>query len=42
LSFIQWEDPAEKRLRSELDQLDLNALTPMDALMMLNRWKNQG
>jgi DNA mismatch repair protein MutS len=42
LSFIQWEDPGEKKLKSELAELDLNALTPLDALMMLHRWKNKG
>jgi len=41
LSFIQWEDPAAQAWRAELDQLDPNSITPMDALMLLNRWKKE-
>lgn len=41
LSFIQWEDPAAQAWRAELEQLDPNAITPMDALMLLNRWKKE-
>lgn len=41
LSFIQWEDPAAQAWRAELEQLDPNAMTPMDALMLLNRWKKE-
>jgi DNA mismatch repair protein MutS len=41
LSFIQWEDPAVQEWRAELEQLDPNAMTPMDALMLLHRWKKE-
>ncbi len=41
LSFIQWEDPEAQAWRAELEQLDPNAMTPMDALMLLNRWKKE-
>jgi DNA mismatch repair protein MutS len=41
LSFIQWEDPAAQAWRAELEQLDPNSITPMDALMLLNRWKQE-
>ncbi|MFZ9733367.1 MAG: MutS-related protein, partial [Schleiferiaceae bacterium] len=41
LSFIQWEDPTAQAWRAELEQLDPNAITPMDALMLLNRWKKE-
>ena len=41
LSFIQWEDPAAQEWRAELEQLDPNAMTPMDALMLLHRWKKE-
>ncbi|MFZ9207166.1 MAG: MutS-related protein, partial [Schleiferiaceae bacterium] len=41
LSFIQWEDPAAQAWRAELEQLDPNAMTPMDALMLLHRWKKE-
>jgi len=41
LSFIQWEDPAAQAWRAELEQLDPNSITPMDALMLLNRWKKE-
>ena len=41
LSFIQWEDPAAQAWRAELDSLDPNSITPLDALMLLNRWKKE-
>ncbi|MEY4460886.1 MAG: hypothetical protein RL429_875, partial [Bacteroidota bacterium] len=41
LSFIQWEDPDAQAWRAELEQLDPNAMTPMDALMLLHRWKKE-
>jgi DNA mismatch repair protein MutS len=41
LSFIQWEDPAAQAWRAELEQLDPNTMTPMDALMLLHRWKKE-
>ena len=41
LSFIQWEDPAAQAWRAELNSLDPNSITPMDALMLLNRWKKE-
>jgi DNA mismatch repair protein MutS len=41
LSFIQWEDPKAKTWQSELAELDPNAIAPMDALLLLQRWKKE-
>jgi DNA mismatch repair protein MutS len=35
LSMIQMQDPLLEEIRSELDGLDLNNLTPIEALMVL-------
>jgi DNA mismatch repair protein MutS len=41
LSFIQWEDPKAQTWQSELAELDPNAIAPMDALLLLQRWKKE-
>ena len=41
LSFIQWEDPKAHTWQSELAELDPNAIAPMDALLLLQRWKKE-
>ncbi len=41
LSFIQWEEPESVAWKSELAQIDPNDLTPMDALLLLQRWKER-
>ncbi|MDA8787945.1 DNA mismatch repair protein MutS [Schleiferiaceae bacterium] len=41
LSFIQWEDPEAEAWKSELIQVDPNSLTPMEALLLLQRWKER-
>ncbi|NDD80803.1 MAG: DNA mismatch repair protein MutS [Flavobacteriia bacterium] len=41
LSFIQWEEPETQAWKSELAQIDPNALTPMEALLLLQRWKER-
>ena len=40
LSFFQLDDPALENIREELTQIDINTLTPMEALMKLNKIKN--
>ena len=39
LSFFQLEDPVLKRIRDEILGLDINNLTPIDALNKLNEIK---
>ena len=41
LSFIQWEDPGEDSIKKELRSLDINTLTPMDALLFIHRWQKK-
>ena len=41
LSFIQWENPKAQTWQSELAELDPNAIAPMDALLLLQRWKKE-
>jgi len=41
LSFIQWEDPKAQTWQSELAELDPNTIAPMDALLLLQRWKKE-
>lgn len=41
LSFIQWEDPKAQTWQSELEELDPNTIAPMDALLLLQRWKKE-
>lgn len=39
LSFFQLDDPVLEDLRGEIDNLDINTLTPVEALMKLNEIK---
>jgi DNA mismatch repair protein MutS len=39
LSFFQLDDPALERIREELTALDINSLTPVEALFKLNEIK---
>ncbi|MBX2972078.1 MAG: DNA mismatch repair protein MutS [Flavobacteriales bacterium] len=39
LSFFQLDDPALERIRQELTELDINTLTPVEALFKLNEIK---
>lgn len=41
LSIFDQTDPRLIVLREELDKIDVNALTPMEALMKLNEWKQK-
>ena len=34
-------DPKQKAILSELDELDVDSLRPIDALMLLNKWKKE-
>ena len=40
LSFFQLDDPALENISEELTQIDINTLTPIEALMKLNKIKN--
>jgi DNA mismatch repair protein MutS len=40
LSFFQLDDPVLSQIRDEILHIDINALTPVDALMKLNEIKN--
>jgi len=42
LSFVQLDDPVLQRIREELETLDINTLTPIEALMKLNEIKRIG
>ena len=39
LSFIQLDDPILEQIRDEIKDLDINTLTPVEALMKLNEIK---
>ena len=39
LSFFQLDDPILERIRDEIQDLDINSLTPVEALMKLNELK---
>ncbi len=39
LSFFQLDDPVLENIRDEIDKLDINTLTPVEALMKLNAIK---
>lgn len=41
LSFIQLDDPILEEIRDELKELDINSLTPVEALMKLNEIKKR-
>jgi len=40
LSFFQLNDPVLENIKEELDRLDINQLTPLEALSKLNFIKN--
>jgi DNA mismatch repair protein MutS len=40
LSFFQLDDPLLERIRDDIMALDINTLTPVEALMKLNEIKN--
>ena len=39
LSFFQLDDPVLSEIRSQIENLDINSLTPVEALLMLNEIK---
>ena len=39
LSFFQLDDPVLKQIRDEIVDIDINTLTPVEALMKLNEIK---
>lgn len=39
LSFFQLDDPILEEMRNEISELDINTLTPVEALMQLNKLK---
>lgn len=41
MSFFQLDDPLLEELRDDINRLDINNLTPMDALMFLNDMKRK-
>ena len=40
MSLVQWESPEVESLKKELEQLDINAIAPVDALLLIQRWKS--
>ncbi len=40
LSFFQLDDPVLENIKEELTKIDINTLTPVEALMKLNEIKN--
>ena len=41
LSFFQLDDPILEAIRDDLEGLDINTLTPVEALMKLNEIKSR-
>ena len=41
LSFFQLEDPILTEIRNEIEKLDVNSLTPVDALILLSEIKKK-
>jgi DNA mismatch repair protein MutS len=41
LSFFQLDDPLLDEIKNDLVGTDINTLTPVEALMMLNEWKKK-
>ena len=41
LSFFQLEDPILSEIRNEIENLDVNSLTPVNALILLNEIKKK-
>jgi len=40
MSLVQWESPEVESLKKELEQLDINTIAPVDALLLIQRWKS--
>ena len=40
MSFFQLDDPVLEQIKEELTKIDINNLTPVEALMKLNSIKN--
>ena len=41
LSFFQLEDPILTEIRNEIEKLDVNSITPVDALILLSEIKKK-
>lgn len=41
LSFFQLDDPLLENIKNDLAGIDINTLTPVEALMLLNEWKQK-
>jgi DNA mismatch repair protein MutS len=41
LNMFQLNDPELEKIKSDLQTLDINTLTPVEALMKLNEWKRK-
>lgn len=41
LSFFQLDDPLLEDIKNDLAGIDINTLTPVEALMLLNEWKQK-
>ena len=41
LSFFKLDDPLLEEIKNDLAGMDINTLTPVEALMVLNEWKNK-
>ena len=39
LSFFQLDDPVLSEIKNQIEDLDINSLTPVDALLKLNEIK---
>tara|TARA_B100000780_G_scaffold276704_1_gene245801 strand:+ start:5267 stop:7864 length:2598 start_codon:yes stop_codon:yes gene_type:complete len=39
LSIVQWVSPEIEALKAELEEVDPNAISPIDALLLIQRWK---
>jgi DNA mismatch repair protein MutS len=39
--MFQLNDPELEKIKSDLQTLDVNTLTPVEALMKLNEWKRK-
>lgn len=40
MTLVQWESPEVESLKKELEELDINAIAPIDALLLIQRWKS--
>jgi DNA mismatch repair protein MutS len=41
LSFFKLDDPLLEEIKNDLVGTDINTLTPVEALMLLNEWKKK-